>query len=198
MKVLSDYRATATFFLLGRQVDAYPDHAREIVEQGHAPGNHGYSHRPFPSLSRRDLIGEIVTCDEAIHRATGQRPRIVRPPFGLQTAAQQKLLRQAGYESIFWSASGADWKGDPASHIAARALMNARPGAIILFHDGWEPPLDDTMSESERDRFRDRQPTVEALGLVLEELSRQDYRFVSVPELLSHGRPRRVRSFSGD
>lgn len=188
LTVLREHRVSATFFLLGRNVDAYPDHARQIATESHAIGNHSYSHRRFPSLSRKELIREIFACDEAIFRATGQRPRIARPPFGHQTPAQRILLRRLGYQTIFWSASGEDWKGDPADDIASRVIANAVPGGIILLHDGWEPPIDDSISASEYDRFRDRTPTVQALPMILKELTLQGYRFVTLPELLRAGR----------
>lgn len=195
LAVLREHDVPATFFLLGRNVDACPDHARQILEEGHAIGNHGYSHSPFPSLSRPELLDEIVACDDALFQTTGQRPRIVRPPFGHQTPAQQILLHRIGYQSIFWSASGEDWKGDPADNIASKVIAKATPGGIILLHDGWEPPLD---GDIDNEYFRDRTQTVQALPLILAKLAGEGYRFVTIPELFRAGRPERVSSFAGD
>lgn len=198
LNVLREHQARATFFLLGRNVDVHPNHARQIAQEGHVIGNHGYSHRRFPSLGRNELVREIVACDEAIFRATGQRTRIARPPFGHQTPARHMVLLRMGYQTIFWSASGEDWKGDPAADLTSRVLAKAGPGGIILLHDGWEPPLDDDISRTEHEHFRDRTPTVQALPLILTELSSRGYRFVTVPDLFTLGRPRRTFSFKGD
>ncbi len=191
LEVLNKYRVPATFFLLGRNVDAYPDIALQIAEQGHAIGNHGYSHRRFPRLSSAELAHEILACDEAVLRATGQRTTLVRPPFGHQTAANRDLICSMGYRSILWTAPGVDWKGDPAEWIVYNVLARARQHGIILLHDGWEPPAAGRLGAQEYERLRDRTPTIQALPIILEELDRRGIEFVTVPELLSLGSPMR-------
>ncbi len=198
LDALREHKVPATFFLLGRNVDAHPQSARQIAEHGHTLGNHGYSHRRFPDLSRAELAREIFDCEDAIERATGQRPRLVRPPYGNQTAAKHALLRSLGYQTTFWSASGDDWRGDPSQDIASRAIDQTRPGGIILLHDGWEPAANDISPKPTHDRLRDRTPTIQALPIIVDTLTRQGYRFVTVPDLLKLGRPRRQRWFVPD
>lgn len=195
LDVLREHQVPATFFMLGRNVDAHPASALQIAEHGHALGNHGYSHRRFPDLRRAELVREIFQCEDALQRATGQKPKIMRPPFGNQTLAKHMLLRSLGYTTIFWSVSGDDWQGDPAQDITMRVIDGARPGAVILLHDGWEPEAGDTDPSPEHELMRDRTPTIEALPTIITQLTEQGYRFVTVPELFKHGRTRREALF---
>lgn len=82
-----------------------------------------------------------------------------------------------GYSSVHWSASGDDWCGDPAPLIVERVLAGVNPGGIILLHDG--------VGEREKGTaFADRQPTVEALPLIIEELQNRGYGFETLDEML--------------
>ena len=78
-----------------------------------------------------------------------------------------------------WNIAAGDWRADDGETLAARILAEAAPGAIVLLHD--------SLYSYEEPAFRDRGPTIAALGILAERFS--GYRFVTVSELLAHGPP---------
>lgn len=196
LDILARYDAKGTFFLLGHKVAAHPDLARRIVEEGHAIGNHTFSHPCLAECRLRDVVRELAECRRAIVAATGIAPRLMRPPYGAQRIDTFVTTRGLGYEVVHWSAAGQDWLGDPGRVVAERVLSELTPGGIVLLHDSWEPPPGAHSSEHDAG-LADRTATIEALELIVEASRRQGYRFVTVPELLAVG-PRRRRSWFWD
>jgi peptidoglycan/xylan/chitin deacetylase (PgdA/CDA1 family) len=184
LALLGRYGIKATFFLLGQNVAAAPDTARAIVRAGHAIGNHTFSH---PRLSRVSLLrvaGELRQCQRMIRQVTGTRPHIMRPPQAAQTLGSYVVARMLGYTTVHWSASGDDWLDDPAAVIAERVLRKATPGGIILLHDSLQPLATAGEAEPEYERRRDRTPTITALPIIIQQLQREGYQFVTIPQLL--------------
>lgn len=193
LETLARHGALGTFFLLGRNVDAAPDIARRVVAEGHAIGNHSYSHPCLADCHPLTVARELKMCQRAIRRATGQSPHLMRPPFGAQSVDTYLTARVLGYEVVNWSVSSDDWLGDAAEVLAARVVPALAPGGIILLHDKLEPPPTGPTPESAR--LADRTATVAALDLIITPLKAQGYRFVTVPALLAAGRVRRQRWF---
>ena len=104
---------------------------------------------------------------------------LLRPPYGHQSLATWRLAGRAGYRVVMWSVAAGDWRGEDGETLAARILAAAAPGAIVLLHD--------SLYSFERPEFRDRAPTIAALGILAERLA--GWRFVTVSELLARGRP---------
>jgi peptidoglycan/xylan/chitin deacetylase (PgdA/CDA1 family) len=193
--ILDRHKVRATFFLLGRNVSAYPDIARQVVQAGHAVGNHTFTHPRLVGQSRSSVARELFRCRQAIYGATGVTPKVMRPPFGDQDLTAYSTSRLMGYATVHWSASGDDWQGDTGVVVARRALTGVQPGGIILLHDGWEPSHDQSAWRPEYDSFQDRAPTIEALAIIIEELQAQGYRFVTVPEMMHLAPPVRKTWF---
>jgi peptidoglycan/xylan/chitin deacetylase (PgdA/CDA1 family)/glycosyltransferase involved in cell wall biosynthesis len=174
LDILASYQVKATFFVIGMNVEKYPDLARRIVAEGHAIGNHTYSHPLLgPVESPGRFQHELERADVAIRAATGVTPRLFRPPRGLRSPWMMRLARSDGYQVVTWSVSPDDWLHPPSSVIAQRVLDRVRPGAIVLLHDGLE-----TRASPHQEN------TVAALPAILEGLEARGYRFVTVPELL--------------
>jgi peptidoglycan/xylan/chitin deacetylase (PgdA/CDA1 family) len=164
--ILAHYQVKTTFFMLGRNVAAYPEIARDVVQAGHAIGNHTYTHRCLADSRMVGVIRALSQCRRTIREVTQVAPRVMRPPFGAQDPRSFLIARIMGYAVVAWSASGDDWQGDPASAITERVLASIQPGGIILLHDGWEPPAHQPEWRPEYALFQDRSPTVEALGRI--------------------------------
>lgn len=127
--------ATATFFVLGQQVESYPDVARRIVADGHEIGIHTWDHKSLPTLSPAKVQWEILSTQRAIEQATGQRARLLRPPYGAVDGVVDRVARRAGLAEMFWSVDPEDWKDHDSAVVARRVLAKARAGSVILVHD---------------------------------------------------------------
>ncbi|RQD74624.1 MAG: polysaccharide deacetylase [Candidatus Syntrophonatronum acetioxidans] len=175
LDILKEKEIKATFFMVGKHVELYPDIARKIVEEGHDIGNHTYSHRNLLFLDRERALEEIVKAEEAIIEATGERPRYFRPPRGLYSLAVRDIMEEREYKMILWSLSSRDWAEISAREITGHILNDVTGGDILLFHDsgGLVARVGG-----------DRRNTVKALPRVIEELSQRGYQFVTVSELM--------------
>jgi len=136
LEVLARRGATATFFLVGEQVDAHPDVARAIVEAGHEVAVHGYRHTLLLRRRARSLSADLDRAVGSIEAATGIAPRLYRPPYGVFSARGLELVRARGWRPLLWSRWGRDWerRATPES-IARRASRDLRPGDVVLLHD---------------------------------------------------------------
>lgn len=136
LDILKDKGVKATFFVVGKNVEKYPDIARRIVEEGHDIGNHTYSHKELAPSTRKIIINELSKTDVAIKDVTGVSTKLFRPPRGIYSQASRQLLVELGYKIILWSVSSVDWRRTSPNWIVNRIRRYARYGSIILFHDG--------------------------------------------------------------
>lgn len=171
LDILKRYNVRATFFVLGKNVEYYPDVARRIVAEGHVVGNHTYNHRRDTALV--EWQRQLNLAQESITRVTGVKPRLFRPPFGQKTPWELEDIHSRGFVTVAWSISANDPHARSSDTIAQRIISKAHPGGIILLHDGMET----------RHGF-DRSRTVAALPAIIETLQAQGYTFVTISELL--------------
>jgi peptidoglycan/xylan/chitin deacetylase (PgdA/CDA1 family) len=178
LDVLRDRKVKATFFLCGKNVERYPEIARRIKAEGHAIGNHTYSH-PFLYFRSRSFMGdEIDRAQDAIARVTGERPALFRPPYGARWLGIYDVLRDRHLTLVNWSDTGYDWKYG-SDRIVSEALDHLGPGSIILLHDGLE---------SRPQRPINQSATVRALPAIIDAARAAGYTFVTVPDFLDGGR----------
>jgi peptidoglycan-N-acetylglucosamine deacetylase len=144
LDVLRDWQATATFFVIGDQVQARPDLVRRAAEEGHAIGNHTWSHADLTGLDPEGVREELVRTSDAIAAAVGAPPTLWRPPFGSHDAAVDAEAEDLGLQLLWWSegTDGLDWQGLAPRAIADRVVGNAEPGSIVLLHDIHQNSLD--------------------------------------------------------
>ncbi len=135
LDALAELEAPATFFVVGRRVDAQPALAARIAREGHELGNHTYSHRYLPLTRSRRVAYELAAADDAIETATGIVPAIARPPYGGRSPRNVRVFDRAAKRLVLWDVNSYDWKGISAEAIAARVLARVRPGSIILLHE---------------------------------------------------------------
>jgi len=172
LKVLQDNHVRATFFLLGKNVEANPQAARDIVAAGHAIGNHSYDHHNLVMRTNGEVREEILKTEKAIESATGQKTDLFRPPYGEKDALTLRQTRKLGYVMIEWSVSAEDWRRPGPEKIVSNVVREVQNGAIILMHDG------------DKTRRGDRSQTVAALPQIIAQLRQKGYEFVTIPELL--------------
>ncbi len=174
---IGDFLATqairATFFQVGRCVERFPEATITLRRQGHVIGNHSYSHHLLQCLRPRARRAQTQAAQNVLTRAIGQAPALYRPPWLLRTPALFAVLRAQNLQPISGEFCHPFEVFQPnPQRIARRALAKVRPGSILIFHDGFDS------------RGGNRANTVEAVMIVVAELRRQGYLFVTVDDLL--------------
>ncbi|ACS99514.1 polysaccharide deacetylase family protein [Paenibacillus sp. JDR-2] len=161
----------ATFFVVGNRIEANPDIFQRMVSDGHAIGNHSYSHPNFLKLSDEKFRGEIEKTDRLIKTYIGYLPTLIRPPYGGVSEDQINWLASMEKKIINWNVDSLDWKGLNADEVYANIMDAAKNGSIILQHSAGGDGEDLT-------------GTVEALGRVIAKLKEKNMELVTVPDLI--------------
>jgi peptidoglycan/xylan/chitin deacetylase (PgdA/CDA1 family) len=179
LELLARHRARATFFMVGLAAQDHPELVRQVAQAGHAIGNHSWDHPSFPLIAGRERREQLRAAARAL---APHGRRLFRPPYGHQDTASRLDALRLGYEVVTWTVAVVDWEAKSADWMAERMVSQVRPGAILLLHDALFDALDQ--------RDVDRAPMLAALESALTRLAGR-YRFVTLPELLRHGRPHR-------
>ncbi len=137
LTILTRRQAPATFFVVGRQVQHYPELVRREVAAGMAIGNHSWSHpQPFDRLPAARIHDEIARGRRTL-QPLGIHPVGLRPPGGATSPAVAAAAKEFGDRTVLWSVDPADWQPSVTpQQLVQRVLAAARPGAIVLLHDG--------------------------------------------------------------
>ena len=165
LDALAAHGAHATFFLLGGRVAGNEVTVRRIVAEGHELGNHLIADAPSIRLPAEDFERQLLRTHELLARF-GQ-VRWFRPGSGWYSRQMLAQLRRHGYRCALGSAYAYDSHIPSAWYVSRHILLNTRPGAVIVLHDGGER----------------RRRTVAVLGRMLPELGRRGYRVVTLSEL---------------
>lgn len=152
----------ATFFLLGAEVEKYPDVVKAIDEGGHLIGVHSYEHVNFGQVGDEATLEQITKTQEAIHEVTGKYAGFIRPPYGCWN---KSLDEKISLIEVLWDIDPQDWATKDADTVVQRILKGAPEGSIILLHDA---------SAS----------SVQAAFTVIDSLQQENYEFVTVEDLL--------------
>lgn len=132
--ILDAHRVKATFFEVGRALEANPNVARALYDHGHLLGNHSYHHDYWRWLDPR--YPELDRTQDAFRRHLGVCPALFRPPHGQRTPFMLYRVQNEGLYTVTWDVSAQDWSDDDGRRVAERILDQVRPGSIILLHDG--------------------------------------------------------------
>ncbi|MFA6409156.1 MAG: polysaccharide deacetylase family protein [Gammaproteobacteria bacterium] len=171
LDILAKHNIHATFFVVGEDVAHHADLIKKIYNAHHVIGNHSFSHPNFSTLPSEKVAPELQKNSALIYGMTGAVPALFRPPYGVCSNASAEITAELGYKTILWDdiTNDYDIKKTTANKIAADILKLARPGSIIVLHDGGG----------------ERSKTVAALSIIIDRLEEKGYSFVTVPELLS-------------
>jgi peptidoglycan/xylan/chitin deacetylase (PgdA/CDA1 family) len=136
LDVLESAGATATFFLVGEQVERFPALAAEIAAAGHEIALHGYRHTLLLRRSPRGLADDLDRAAAVIEDVTGHAPAAYRPPYGVFSSHALRLVRLRGWAPLLWSHWGHDWgANDLPERIVERATSRLTAGDVVLLHD---------------------------------------------------------------
>lgn len=159
---LKERGVRATFFLLGKEVENYPEIVEDIYEDGHLIGTHSYEHVNLNHLCDSAAVEQVDKTNQAIHELTGEYPEYIRPPFG---SWKCNLDYETKMIEVLWDVDPLDWKTNNSDVIAKRVVDKVQENDIILLHDA---------SES----------SVVAAFKIIDELQKEGYTFVTVDEIL--------------
>ncbi|MBL8066049.1 MAG: polysaccharide deacetylase family protein [Chthonomonadaceae bacterium] len=168
LAILKELDVKSTFFLIGRNVEASPELAKQAFDAGVELANHTYTHTRLSELTDLEVKYEIERGADEIAKATGYRPKYYRPPGGEYDSRVEKITKELGMTMVLWTADAGDFTtlaGNPkTSAIVSKVLRYAGPGGIIIMHD----PMPSSL---------------EALPLIVTTLRTMGYEFVTVSEL---------------
>jgi peptidoglycan/xylan/chitin deacetylase (PgdA/CDA1 family) len=178
LDTLDEYKVPATFFMVGRNLDAHRDLVRGRLDR-HEVGNHSWSHADLARLDLHGVRAEITRTHEMIHTVTGREASLIRPPYGHLGGSTLLAADSLGYSVVLWSAQmhEAKYMSNPAGQVTD-IVEHAVPGSIILAHDVGN----DT-----------RPVALRHLGEMFTGLRARGFRFVTVSELMALGRPAAVK-----
>ncbi len=159
LEILKKYNAKATFFCVGDNVRKYPEVYAQLLKEGHATGNHTYSHLKGNKTDDEHYFSDIDKCGELV------KSSLFRPPHGRIKLSQIKHLKHK-YKLIMWTVLTGDYNQKLSKEqVLNNAIIHTKDGSIILFHD--------SLKASERMLY--------ALPRMLEYFSAKGYRFEKIP-----------------
>ena len=170
LDLLKQYNAHATFFNVGKSVNAWPEEVRAVVQGGHYVANHTWDHSALAGLTKEQFMAEVDRTRQAIVQAAGdlffldKDVRYLRPPYGSTDANTRQYAANLGYATVLWDVDPQDWRRPGTEAISDHILSHVFPGAIVLMHDGGG----------------DRTQSVAALEIILRELSAKGYKFYNI------------------
>ena len=134
LETLRTYDGASTFFMVGTNVERYPDVVRQVAESGSEIASHTYDHPNLTKLSGDRLNYQLSRVNELIGELTDQQVSVktLRPPYG---AVSEQVREAADTPLILWSMDTLDWKTRDAQKTISYVLEQVEDGDIILMHD---------------------------------------------------------------
>ncbi|MBD5106227.1 MAG: polysaccharide deacetylase family protein [Lachnospiraceae bacterium] len=152
----------ATFFILGKSAEEYPDVIETMYEDGHLIGNHTYHHVELTKVGREEFKEEILSTNNLLYELNGEYPQFIRPPFG---AWEKELETELGMIPVLWTVDPLDWCTENSSAVVQRVVTKVKENDIILMHDCYKS-------------------SVTAALEIVDILQAEGYEFVTVDEIL--------------
>lgn len=136
LELLKKHNAKATFFCIGKHIEANPNLFKEIIKQGHTVGNHTYTHKNSFGFFKTDkVIEELQKTNGIVKSITGLTMHLYRPAFGVTNPRIKKALKVIQLKSIGWSVRSLDTTSLSQKRIFKRVTINLSKGDVVLLHD---------------------------------------------------------------
>ncbi|MDO4269250.1 MAG: polysaccharide deacetylase family protein [Eubacteriales bacterium] len=164
---LGEYDSRATFFMVGKQAEKYPDVVEQMVAQGCEPANHTYDHTLMSKVAPEELASQLARTNQVVSDASGVSPVLMRPCGGVRSEVGMSVVGAISMPAILWSIDTLDWKTRDAQSTIDAVLSQVKDGDIVLMHD-----LYDT--------------TADASDVIIPELINRGFQLVTVSELASY------------
>ncbi|KUO49877.1 MAG: hypothetical protein APF76_01140 [Desulfitibacter sp. BRH_c19] len=171
LDILQEHDIKATFFVIGSNVERFPEVVERIANEGHIIGNHSWSHKDFAKLSSNSMLEELVNTEEILYSIVGNKhTNIFRPPYGSYSSEVLEVIHSRNYNFVYWSVDTRDWANTPISIMVKTVSSQITPGGIILMH-----------SSGSNQAMKN---TVTALPEIIKTIKDLEYEFVTIPEVL--------------
>ena len=170
LDILNKHGAKATFFVIGKNAQEYPEIVKRAFDEGHEIGNHTYSHPDMSAIDRKKAAEEIEKTALTIENITGKKSVLFRSPGGYLDDGIISTAHEFECTPVLWSwrQDTRDWAKPSVEYVVKTVLDNLRDGDIILFHD-----------------FNTKgSPTPAALEIIIPELKKRGYELVTVSSLM--------------
>lgn len=168
LDILKEKGVEATFFVVGTQVNKYPEVVMRMVEEGHAIGNHTSSHKDLSKLSKSGIIEQITSADEVIQNTLGYVPSLFRAPYGAVSDTLRRVVEEKGLRMVGWTVDTRDWAGTSINQMRSVIRNQTKPNGIILMHSFGGKHI---------------RNTVEMLPAVIDDLHKLGYKLVTVDQI---------------
>lgn len=159
---LKERGVKVTFFVIGLNVERYPELVKREYEEGHIVGNHTYNHVEITRIDSVKAKEEIEKTSQAVERITGRPTEYMRPPFG---AWQKDLEKEMNVIPVLWTVDPLDWTTENEDEIVNKVVTDVRENDMILLHDCYKS-------------------SVHAALRIIDLLRKEGYEFVTVDELI--------------
>ncbi|PRR76178.1 polysaccharide deacetylase family protein [Neomoorella humiferrea] len=168
LAVLAATKTPATFFLVGRQAQAFPQLVQAVLTGGHEVASHSWRHANLSKVPFKEAQADLRQAAFVLEEISGGQIKYFRPPYGalsddLLTAATELKLK-----TVTWNIDPRDWSNPGPDAIVKNVMNNVRDGSIILLHEG-------------------HPGTLAALPLLVKRLREKGYELVTVSELMAAG-----------
>ncbi len=167
LDILKKNNIKGTFFIIGQMLKQHPELGQRIVTEGHVIANHTWTHS-YHFMNPQVAAYEVESTSDLIYKTTGVKTTLFRPPGGIMNNGVAAYARNQKYTIVMWSADSVDYSRPPISRLIRNVTKESKPGGIVLMHDGGG----------------NRSNTVQALPQIIDYFRKQDYKFVTIPELL--------------
>ncbi len=168
LDILEKNNAKATFFIIGKKAQQYPELVKQIAAQGHSIGSHSMYHKnTFPMQKSQCIYDEIMLSTSVIEDVIRAKVKFFRPPFGVTNPLIAKALKRTELVSIGWNIRSLDTIGNEVEKVTERVCRKVKGGDIILLHD-------------------DRENADLLLENILEKLKPQGFNYKSIDAALKH------------
>lgn len=137
LKTLKEYKAKASFFCIGKNIEANPNLMENIQKEGHTIGNHTYSHLNGWKTSFKSYTADVLKAKQRLNEYIGiEKELFFRPAYGKITKKQANRLQKEGYTIVMWDVLSGDFDTNLAPDKSLQiVLKHLKPGSILVFHD---------------------------------------------------------------
>lgn len=169
LDVLNKNGVKATFYVLGGNARAHPKLIKTMILQGHDLGSHTMFHHKMKNRSVDQIVKDLKSVDAILRNLGYTREITFRAPYGITSVPLKEALKTLNKRMVLFTFLAQDWTNIPSETIYSNVMQHMKPGLIITLHDGG----------------KNRENTVKATQMLITNLRKQGYRFLTVSELLS-------------